>query len=237
MSRLALWSLAPLLWACAASEDASTDASETDTTDAEPQQAPAWVDAYAGEWSGEWSDNTWGLSGGASLDIVVGTDSAMTVKLDLEGDIFEQGDPDAEPFAGTWTDDSFAFSGETALFGELELSFTSDGEASGTGTPRGRRPVRVRRQPRLRAGRPRVDAPRGDGRDARRGHHRLRPRHALRQGAGRPQRPARPRGGTGSRAVCSRGANERRLGARAPSPRPLGSALGRGAHGDDLGGA
>ena len=86
------------------------------------------VDTYLGEWTGTWTNTTHNTSGPASFVVVRSGDSAITLTVDLGGNVFGAGDPVAESFVLSLGVGSATLTTQsTATFGQLSGRLEADG--------------------------------------------------------------------------------------------------------------
>lgn len=86
------------------------------------------ADAYLGEWIGTWTNTTNNTSGPASFVVVRSGDSAITLTVDLGGNVFGAGDPVAESFVLSLGASSATLTTQsTATYGQLSGRLEGDG--------------------------------------------------------------------------------------------------------------
>ncbi|MCB9665968.1 MAG: hypothetical protein H6732_17815 [Alphaproteobacteria bacterium] len=120
------------------SSDTGDTADSGDTSDTEDtSDTGTSPTAYAGGWSGTWMNTTFSSTGDATLSIGIDQDKKeATFGLDLNGNVFNGGDPPLISLTGPYTSTELTVSvtGDS-LFGDFSLTFASDGTVNGMASP------------------------------------------------------------------------------------------------------
>jgi hypothetical protein len=96
----------------------------------------AAADFQGTSFTGTWNNTTFGSTGASKASFTVDESAkTMTMKLDLDGNVFGGVNPAEETFQGTYTDDEMNLSGTSTVFGTLTLKVTKEGVLTGTATP------------------------------------------------------------------------------------------------------